>query len=393
MIFPAEPTAAPDRGRFLGLSRRAGSPAAPAGELGCSATYAASGKGRAMTRWVCVLAATAALVGRFTAPGDQVSDSAPTVEHRVVIDIDGSDDIRIGGDKHTLTSLRRRFDSAPPSHVVVRKKGSATGGLQNDMASFLTKSGLAKDLQLGNEQAWVSTKHKGQGQVRPTEAKSEVVIDIDGTDDVRIGEKRHSLTSLCELFGSGPPSRVVVRQKGSTTFGLQGDTTAFLTKLRYAKDSQLGNEQVWSIANVDKERPPAPTDRDRPESGREPVVGKTRERAGGSNERGGATSDERQSFGKIKLGMTEAEVRQLLPSTPKESASPDGYKVLTWGSDSDSISVLFADGRVSTIERGSKSVDIHWGRIIGLASAVLIVVVGATVLIIRRRRSRSRVTS
>ncbi len=101
------------------------------------------------------------------------------------------------------------------------------------------------------------------------------------------------------------------------------------------------------------------------------------------------TVNERQNFDKIKLGMTEAGVRQLLPSTPKQSTSPGGYKVLTWGSESNSISVLFADGRVSTIERGSKSVDIHWGRIIGLVSVVLVVVVGATLLVIRRLRARS----
>lgn len=57
-------------------------------------------------------------------------------------------------------------------------------------------------------------------------------------------------------------------------------------------------------------------------------------------------------------------------------------------SDSDSIAVLFADGRVSTIERGSKSVDIHWGPIIGLVSVVFIVIGAAVFFIVRRRRAR-----
>jgi hypothetical protein len=87
--------------------------------------------------------------------------------------------------------------------------------------------------------------------------------------------------------------------------------------------------------------------------------------------------------------MTEAEVRHLFTSTPKESTNPGGYKVLTWGSDSDSISVMFADGRVSTVKQTQRSGDTNLGSLIGLASVVIVVIVGATILIVLRpRRSR-----
>jgi hypothetical protein len=101
------------------------------------------------------------------------------------------------------------------------------------------------------------------------------------------------------------------------------------------------------------------------------------------------TTAEGQNAYKIACGMTEAEVRHLFTSTPKESTNPGGYKVLTWGSDSDSISVMFADGRVSTVKQTQRSGDTNLGSLIGLASVVIVVIVGATILIVLRpRRSR-----
>jgi hypothetical protein len=76
----------------------------------------------------------------------------------VIIDIDGSDDIRVGGrgEKHTLTSLLEYFNSRRPSRVLVRSKETTTGGLSGGMESFLGQLGFKKQLELAYEAIWVT---------------------------------------------------------------------------------------------------------------------------------------------------------------------------------------------------------------------------------------------
>jgi hypothetical protein len=74
---------------------------------------------------------------------------------------------------------------------------------------------------------------------------AEVVIDIANEDDITIGEKKHTLSSLRKLLADSPPREVTVRRKDSTSGGLYNDMNAFLRKNGYTMHSQLGIEQFW----------------------------------------------------------------------------------------------------------------------------------------------------
>jgi hypothetical protein len=206
-----------------------------------------------MTRWLCLVVVAAALIGHSVAAADRTGGADPAsrlpAQRDVVIDIDGLDDVRIGGAKHTFTSLRQQFADAPPRRVVVRKTDTTTIGLASGMDEFLSKSGLAKEMQVGNEQIWSIPKPKAPDPVAPAGPATvgEVVIDIDGTDNIRIGGTKQTLTSLRQQFADTPPRRVVVRKTDTTTIGLASGMDEFLSKSGFAREMQVGNEQIWSV--------------------------------------------------------------------------------------------------------------------------------------------------
>jgi hypothetical protein len=74
---------------------------------------------------------------------------------------------------------------------------------------------------------------------------TEVVIEIANEDDITIGEKKHTLSSLRKLLADSPPREVTVRRKDSTSEGLYNNMNAVLRKNGYTMHSQLGYEQFW----------------------------------------------------------------------------------------------------------------------------------------------------
>jgi antitoxin component of MazEF toxin-antitoxin module len=174
---------------------------------------------------------------------ERPANQKPPTGAEVVIDIANEDDITIGAKKHTLSALRKLLADTRPREVTVRRKDSTSEGLYNGMNAVLRKNGYTRDSQLGNEQVWVLTEQLAKQKKPPTGA--EVVIDIANEDDITIGEKKHTLSSLRKLLADSPPREVTVRRKDSTSQGLYNDMNAVLKKNGYAKDSQLGNEEVF----------------------------------------------------------------------------------------------------------------------------------------------------
>ena len=74
---------------------------------------------------------------------------------------------------------------------------------------------------------------------------AEVFIEIANEDDISIGEKKHTLSSLRKLLSDSPPREVTVRRKDSTSQGLYNNMNAVLRKNGYTMHSQLGYEQFW----------------------------------------------------------------------------------------------------------------------------------------------------
>jgi hypothetical protein len=74
---------------------------------------------------------------------------------------------------------------------------------------------------------------------------AEVVIEIANEDDITIGEKKQTLSSLRKMLADSPPREVTVRRKDSTSEGLYNDMNAVLRKNGYTLHSQLGYEQFW----------------------------------------------------------------------------------------------------------------------------------------------------
>jgi hypothetical protein len=69
---------------------------------------------------------------------------------------------------------------------------------------------------------------------------AEVVIDIANEDDITIGEKKYTLSSLRRLLADSPPREVTVRRKDSTSGGLYNDMNALLRKNGYTMHSKTG---------------------------------------------------------------------------------------------------------------------------------------------------------
>jgi antitoxin component of MazEF toxin-antitoxin module len=167
----------------------------------------------------------------------------PPTGAEVVIEIANEDDITIGAKKHTLSSLRRLLADSPPREVTVRRKDSTTEGLYNAANAVLRKNGYSRHSQLGLEEFWVLTEQLAKQKKPPTGA--EVVIEIANEDDITIGEKKHTLSSLRKLLTDSPPREVTVRRADSTSQGLYNDMHALLRKNGYTRDSQLGYEEIF----------------------------------------------------------------------------------------------------------------------------------------------------
>jgi hypothetical protein len=102
---------------------------------------------------------------------------------------------------------------------------------------------LEAEIKALKQQVAKLTEQPANQKKAPTGA--EVVIDIANEDDITIGEKKHTLSSLRKLLADSPPREVTVRRKDSTSGGLYNDMNALLRKNGYTRHSQLGMEQFW----------------------------------------------------------------------------------------------------------------------------------------------------
>ena len=74
---------------------------------------------------------------------------------------------------------------------------------------------------------------------------ADVVIEIANEDDIKIGEKKQTLSSLRKLLADSPPSEITLRRADSTSGGLYNQMHAVLRKYGYTMHSRLGLEQYW----------------------------------------------------------------------------------------------------------------------------------------------------
>ena len=102
---------------------------------------------------------------------------------------------------------------------------------------------LEAEIKALKQQVAKLTEQPANQKKAPTGA--EVVIDIANEDDITIGEKKHTLSSLRKLLADSPPREVTVRRKDSTSGGLYNNMNALLRKNGYTMHSQLGMEQFW----------------------------------------------------------------------------------------------------------------------------------------------------
>src|SRR5262245_43635643 len=85
---------------------------------------------------------------------------------------------------------------------------------------------LEAELKAVKQQVAKLTERPANQKKPPTGA--EVVIDIANEDDITIGEKKHTLSSLRKLLADSPPREITVRRKDSTSEGLYNDMHALL---------------------------------------------------------------------------------------------------------------------------------------------------------------------
>ena len=102
---------------------------------------------------------------------------------------------------------------------------------------------LEAEIKALKQQVAKLTEQPANQKKAPTGA--EVVIDIANEDDITIGERKQTLSSLRKLLANSPPSEITVRRKDSTSGGLYNDMNALLRKNGYTRHSQLGMEQFW----------------------------------------------------------------------------------------------------------------------------------------------------
>jgi cell division protein FtsL len=102
---------------------------------------------------------------------------------------------------------------------------------------------LEAEIKALKQQVAKLTEQPANQKKPPTGA--EVVIEIANEDDITIGEKKHTLSSLRKLLTDSPPREVTVRRADSTSQGLYNDMHALLRKNGYTRDSQLGYEEIF----------------------------------------------------------------------------------------------------------------------------------------------------
>jgi hypothetical protein len=102
---------------------------------------------------------------------------------------------------------------------------------------------LEAEIKALKQQVAKLTEQPANQKKPPTGA--EVVIDIANEDDITIGERKQTLSSLRKLLANSPPSEITVRRKDSTSGGLYNNMNALLRKNGYTMHSQLGMEQFW----------------------------------------------------------------------------------------------------------------------------------------------------
>jgi hypothetical protein len=112
---------------------------------------------------------------------------------------------------------------------------------------------LEAEIKALKQQVAKLTEQPANQKKPPTGA--EVIIEIANEDDITVGEKKHTLSSLRKLLADSPPREVTVRRKDSTSEGLYNDMNALLRKNGYTMHSKLGMEQFWVPRELPSKQP------------------------------------------------------------------------------------------------------------------------------------------
>ena len=112
---------------------------------------------------------------------------------------------------------------------------------------------LEAEIKALKQQVAKLTEQPANQKKPPTGA--EVVIDIANEDDITIGERKQTLSSLRKLLANSPPSEITVRRKDSTSGGLYNNMNALLRKNGYTMHSKLGMEQFWVPRELPSKQP------------------------------------------------------------------------------------------------------------------------------------------